>query len=439
MKTLLPIAILSGALVVVVLLFALQEPVEPRPTIVTAPVVRTVRAEPRAVKLTVVAHGTVVPRTESDLVPQVSGEVVWMSPSLVSGGFFEKGEPLVRIDRADYEVELESARAAVARARSQLSRARKERERQQRLADRSAASESKIDDAENSFQVAEATRREAFAHLARTERNLDRTELRAPYAGRVREESLDVGQFVTRGAAVAKLYAVDHAEVRLLVPDRELAFIDLPLRWDRRRTPADPEVLPEAPDPRPEVDNADTGQAPTPKVAPVPPPSGPLVHLRAEFMGQHHEWLGRVVRTEGELDPKSRMVALVARVEDPYGRKLSSSGPPLAVGLFVEAEIEGISLENAVVLSNTALSPEGDFVYVVDGQSRLRTRRVRVVRVESERGVIGAGLAAGERLAICPPRGAVDGLQVQPTPDPEPEQIPAEAAELGSAAPAGLQ
>ncbi len=213
MKTLLPIAISSGALVVVASLIALQEPVEPRPTIVMAPVVRTVRVEPRAVKLTVVAHGTVVPRTESDLVPQVSGEVVWMSPSLVSGGFFEKGEPLVRIDRADYEAELESARAAVARARSQLSRARKERERQQRLADSSAASESNIDDAENSFQVAEATRREAFAHLARTERDLDRTELRAPYAGIVREESLDVGQFVTRGAAVAKLYAVDYAEV----------------------------------------------------------------------------------------------------------------------------------------------------------------------------------------------------------------------------------
>jgi len=438
MKTLLPIAILSGALVVVALLFALQEPVEPRPTIVMVPVVRTVRAEPRAVKLTVVAHGTVVPRTESDLVPQVSGEVVWMSPSLVSGGFFEKGEPLVRIDRADYEAELESARAAVARARSQLSRARKERERQQRLADRSAASESNIDDAENSFQVAEATRREAFAHLGRTERDLDRTELRAPYAGRVREESLDVGQFVTRGAAVAKLYAVDHAEVRLLVPDRELAFIDLPLRWDRRRTSA-PELLPEAPDPRPEVDNADAGQAPAPKVAPVPPGSGPLVHLRAEFMGQHHEWLGRVVRTEGELDPKSRMVVLVARVEDPYGRKLGSSGPPLVVGLFVEAEIEGITLENVVVLPNTALSPEGDSVYVVDGQSRLRTRRVRVVRVESERVVIGDGLAAGERIAISPPRGAVDGMQVQPTPDPEPEQVAVEAAELGSAASAGLR
>ncbi len=252
----------------------------------------------------------------------------------------------------------------------------------------------------------------------------------------MREESLDVGQFVTRGAAVAKLYAVDYAEVRLPVPDRELAFIDLPLRWDRKRTPADPEVLTETPEA--EVDDAHTGQAPTPKVAAVPPPSGPLVHLRAEFMGQYHEWLGRVVRTEGELDPKSRMVALVARVEDPYGRKVGSSGPPLAVGLFVEAEIEGISIERAVVLSNSALSSEGNSVYVVDEQSRLRARRVRVVRVESKRVVIGDGLAAGEQIAVSPPRGAVDGMQVQPIPDPEPKQVAAGADPLGSATPAGL-
>ena len=132
------------------------------------------------------------------------------------------------------------------------------------------------------------------------------------------------------------------------------------------------------------------------------------------------------------------MVALVGRGEDRYGRKAGSSGPPIAVGLFVGAEIEGISIESAVVLSNTALSPEGNSVYVVDEQSRLRARRVHVVRVESERVVIGDGLAAGEQIVVSPPRGAVDGMQVQPIPDPEPKQVAAEADPLGSATPAGL-
>ncbi len=117
------------------------------------------------------------------------------------------------------------------------------------------------------------------------------------------------------------------------------------------------------------------------------------------------------------------MVALVARVEDPYGRKSRASGPPLAVGLFVEAEIEGISVEDAVVLSHTVLTPEGDSVYVVDADSRLRARRVRVVRVGPERVVIGDGLEAGERIVLSPPREAVDGMQVRLTPDREPERV----------------
>ncbi len=128
------------------------------------------------------------------------------------------------------------------------------------------------------------------------------------------------------------------------------------------------------------------------------------------------------------------MIALVARVEDPYGRKRRASGPPLAVGLFVEAEIEGISVEDAVVLPNTALTPEGDSVYVVDADSRLRVRRVRVVRVGRERVVIGGGLEAGERIAVSPPREAVDGMQVQPMPDREPERV----AETGPSPGPGL-
>ena len=123
----------------------------------------------------------------------------------------------------------ESARAVVARAQSEYDRATKELERQKRLADRSVASESRIDDAENADRAAAAALREAEARLERAERDLERTEMRAPYAGRVRAEQVDVGQFVTRGTSIGDLYAVDYAEVRLPMPDRELGFVDLPM------------------------------------------------------------------------------------------------------------------------------------------------------------------------------------------------------------------
>ena len=154
--------------------------------------------------------------------------------------------------------------------------------------------------------------------------------MKAPYTGRIRTKSVDVGQFVSRGAPVARVYAVDYAEVRLPIPDAELAYVDLPLAF--------------------------RGQAGDAK--------GPKVTLRAQFAGREHTWQGRIVRTEAEIDPQSRMVQAVARVADPYGQGGRPGRPPLAVGMFVEAEIEG-RWTSSVVLPRVALRG-GDTVYVID-------------------------------------------------------------------------
>ena len=378
-RALVPLAILATGVALSAAVFITRPRVEPRATAPMAPLVRVTEVEPHELVLRVRGHGTVVPRSESDLVPQVSGEVIWISPALVAGGFFDAGEALLRIDPTDYELALEAARASVARAESELQKSRKELERQQRLAESDAASEARIDEAENAFRGAEAGLREARARRRRAERDLVRTELRTPYAGRVREEKVDVGQFASRGAPLAKLYAVDFAEVRVPVPDRELAYLELPL-GDRAEEDA---------------------QQP-----------GPPVSLRADFAGTQHLWAGHLVRTEGEIDPRSRTVTVVARVEDPYARRGDGTRPPLAVGLFVDVEIEGRRVEDAVVLPRPALR-EGNQVYVIDAEDRLRIRPVEVLRENGDEVVITAGLSAGERVSISPLRGAVEGMAVR--------------------------
>ncbi len=412
-KVRLPLAILGAGVLGVAIMVATRPRVSPRPPEVLAPLVRVIRAEPRVLQLLVHAQGTVVPRTESDLVPQVSGEAVWVSPNLVAGGFFVKGEPLVRIDRGDYETDLESARAVVARTRSELARAKTELDRQQRLVEQSAASQTRIDDAENAHRVAEAALREARARLARAERDLARTELRAPYEGRVRSKHVDVGQFVNRGAPIATLYAVDWAEVRLPLPDRELRYVDLPLGYRSAHSDA--------------AEGGDGSDGSVP---------GPEVHLRAEFAGQMRTWTGHITRTEGEIDPKSRMVNAVARVEDPYGRHAEGDRPPLAVGLFVDAEILGRTVEGVYLLPRAALhggeGGEGDRVYVVDDEGRLRFRAVRVLRTERERVVIEAGLAPGERVTISPLPAAVNGMAVRVAGTSEPAAAGRESALAGT-------
>jgi hypothetical protein len=162
----------------------------------------------------------------------------------------------------------------------------------------------------------------------------------------------------------------------------------------------------------------------------TPEGGGAPVRLHARFAGGEHTWTGRIVRTEGEIDARSRMVHVVARVEDPYGRsRLVSAGdgqtlgdsangerPPLAVGLFVDAEIQGRRLENAVVLPRSALRG-GDRVLVVDAESRVHFRDVVVLRSQREEVVIGGGLAAGEEVVVSPLAAVVEGMAVRVAPD----------------------
>jgi len=382
LKLLLPIAIVITGVLGAVALVVTRPDVETNAPEAMARLVRVVDVTPETVQLRVTTHGAVAPRTESDLVPEVSGPIVWVSPSFTSGGFFEAEDPLVRIDPLDYRVALELARANLARAESELERETKELERQQNLADKQIASPAKLDMAVTAERVARAATRQARANLERAERDLERTEILAPFTGRVRERTADVGEFVNRGAPMARLYATDFAEIRLPISDDELAFLDLPL-WYRD----------------------DAGDA-----------EGAVVELRADFAGAEHTWEGRVVRTEGEIDPKTRMVHVIARVEDPYRR--SGDRPPLAVGLFVEAQILGRETEGVVTVPRAAMRGT-DQLLVADTDDRLRFRHVQVIRARRDEVVIRSGLEPGDRVIVSSVEAAVDGMEVRPvTGDP---------------------
>ena len=376
MKWILPLVVVGVSLLAAGALIATapSPPTAPTPELLTA--VRVVDARPGTVSLRVRSQGTVAPRTESALIPEVSGQVVWISPALVSGGFFEEGEPLLRIARLDYEAGVARAKASLARAQGEFEHAAQNLKRYERLAKRDISSTSQLDDARRSHRVAEAVLEEARVSLAQAERDLSRTEIRAPFDGRVRDERVDLGQFVSRGASIGTIYATDFVEMRLPIPDAELAYLDLPL-----------------------LQGGETG------------PDGPVVRIRARFAGAEHEWRGRVVRTEGEIDAKSRMVHVVARVENPYEAD-EDGRPPLAVGLFVQAEIEGPQVEGVTVVPRVALR-EGDRLMVVDAENRLYLRPVDVLRVDGEEVLIHDRLAPGERVCVTPLQAVVDGMPVR--------------------------
>jgi multidrug efflux pump subunit AcrA (membrane-fusion protein) len=108
----------------------------------------------------------------------------------------------------------------------------------------------------------------------------------------------------------------------------------------------------------------------------------------------------------------SRMVHAVAQVKNPYGRGKDPDRPPLAAGLFVEAEIEGHQVADVVVLPRAALRDDNR-VLVVDSENRLRFRNIDLLRVTREEIVVRDGLGAGERVCLSPLEAVTDGMKVR--------------------------
>ncbi len=368
-KTLLSLAVLTGALLLSTALIALKPEPKPRAVEATLPIVDVVVAQPGPQRMVVRAQGTLAPRDEIELVAEVSGRVVWISPSFDGAGAFAAEEPLVRIARDDYEIAAQRARAAVERAQSQLTLARASRERSEALFAAGAASPAAHDQALGNLEIAEANLRDAEAALEQAELSLARTEVRAPFAGRVRERKVALGQYLAPNTPVARIFGGGDAEVKLSVRAEDAAFVELP---------------------------EDAGSP------------GPRVVLRGDVGGEPRELTARVVSSAGALDPRTRMLTLVARVE----AEAAAESAALAMGAFVEAEIEGREVAQAVKLPRAALVGDGT-VFVVGADDALAVRAVEVLRADEASAWISSGLAAGERVCAHAPTSLGAGARVR--------------------------
>ena len=368
-----PILIVISGLIIGSLILFTGPSLEPRAPPENKPLIRTITAKSESIRLSSTAFGTVSPRSENELIPEVSGSIVFMSPSLVSGGFFKKDDLLFSIEPLDYEVALEQSSAALKSAESELENAQRNHDRQINLAKKQSISESRKEEAINRLRFAESAHREANARVSLAKKNLERTKIRAPYDGRVRNEKIDLGQFVNRGQSIASIYAIDSAEIRLPVHDKELAFLDLSL-FETAKSKDD------------------------------------AVILKATFAGEQHTWSARIARTEGELDSRTRMINVIAEIDSPYSSK--DSRPPLTIGLFVEAEILGRFIKDALVIPQSAIQ-DRNLVYTVNEKNRLEFKKVKILRMINDQAVITDGLKTGDTVCISALRNAEPGMEVR--------------------------
>ena len=329
------------------------------------------------VTISVHAQGEVRPKTEIDLVPQVSGRIVSISESFAEGAEFGPGETLIKIDDTNYKLAVIRAQAQVAEAMVGVQRelANAKIKEEHWLDKRNSGEPTPF--ALNKPQVmqAEAQLLSAEADLKEARLNVARTEINVPFLGRVRERNVGIGQYVTAGTILGRVFSTDIVEIRLPLTDTQLAELNLPMGF-----------------------MADEFNA-------------PVVQFKA-MVGRHeHFWTGHIVRINASVDQQTRMIYAIAEVEDPYGAA-AHDGAPLAVGMFVSAEIEGADSQVAMVLPRLALR-NADKVYVVNDENRLEIRTVTILSTSEDLVMVAKGVEPGEKVVTSTIPAAVDGMEVR--------------------------
>ncbi len=334
------------------------------------PLVEVLEVYPKDYPVKIREFGSVQPVRTGEVVPEVSGRIVYLSPHLVRGGRFHQGEVLVRLDPVDYET-------AVALAKGELYEAQKQ------LAEMESEAESSLKEWREILQnkepppplvarkpqlaAARARVEAARAKLRQAQVDLARTVIRAPFEGIVIEENVELGQFVNPGEVLAKVYKTEAVEVRVPLDLRELKWVYVP-----------------------GFNSSSSSEA--------------EVFLEGQSL-----WKGRVRRAAAQMDEKTRLLPVFIRVEDPFDKL-----PPLLPGFFVQVEIKGKVIPKAYVLPREAVHHHGEGfrVFLVNREARLEIRPIKVIYF-SRTEAVTKDLFPGARVIVSRLAAPVEGMQVR--------------------------
>jgi RND family efflux transporter MFP subunit len=393
-RILLPLIIIIGSIAVTVALVANREQPAQEELTEASILVEVMLPQVSDTYITVSSQGTVEPRTRTNIVSEVSGRVIEVSPAFVAGGFFRSGDILLKLDDQNYRAAVSRDAASVATARSLLEQERGQGDVAQREWDRMSEQQRSQIRARDLYlrkpqlEEAEARLASAESDLEKSRADLAKTSIIAPYDGLVSAKNTDIGQFVSTGSAIAEIFAIDYAEVRLPIPENKIQYLDLPSSIQ-------------------EFSGNDDYYN-----------SGPEVELVSEIGDRIYHWTGHLSRTEGVLDTLTRVLFSVVQVSDPYNLYSMEHDEPLRIGAYVNAEIQGQLLEDVVVLPRYTLQAN-DLVWVADQENRLRARTVEVITSNGDEVYIRGGLVAGDQVVLTrmenPLNSTLVQTQIQPT------------------------
>lgn len=379
-----------GAIAVTAIILLKPRP-EPRPeTQPPRPQVNVTYAQPQTLAINVKTQGTVAPRRQIDLVSQISGPIIQVANNFVNGGFFAANEILIQIDPREYQYALTRAQARIAEAERVLASERgAARQAQREWRELGDADANALFLRKPQIAAAEAAVAAAQAERDQAQLNLERTTVRAPFAGRVQQTHVNFGQHLTPGARIATIFDSAFAEVRLPLTDQQSLLVDLPLGSAN------------------DIEDR------------------PQVSLRGVIAGEAHEWRGEIARTDASLDPQSRMYYAVVEVPEPFNTQRWAA--PLLIGLYVEAHIDGNALDDVIELPKTSIFRR-DKIYTLDTDLRVHLKTVRVLDSNDEVVWVQGDLIEGEAVVINRQGYINPGVLVSIAPETETPPASSDAA-----------
>ena len=377
-QSLFSLAIIAlGIIVLIVLVKMRKAPKQIRPEVVL-PLVKTMKLQSHDVEMIIEGNGTVIAKTQVEIVPQVAGKIISINPDFVSGGFIAAGTQILQIEPKDYELLVQQAQAGVAEAVVKLETEESEgavalKEWKQIHGDTKPTSalvlrKPQIRQAKAKLQSAEAT-------LATAKLSLDRTKISLPVDVVVERETVDLGQFVTVGKTLGSAYGIDAVEIELPLEDRELMWFEVPT-----------------------VGGGDNTDKPL-----------TVAQVKADFAGAIHSWKGYITRTTGQIDVKSRFVSVVVEVPEPF--KNTGNKPALMPGMFVDVSIKGRVLKDAIAIPRMAVHNRNQIWVIND--DRLYIKDIDVVRMDDEFAYVTGSLEDGSVIITSALDVVVDGMSVR--------------------------
>ena len=375
-KKLKPLFILLGAMLLSYILWFLgqvqPDPVEESP----APDVIVEILTPKDFQVKIISSGTTTPLTQTILNAEVGGEVIYRSKKFSEGSSVIEGEILAKIDDTDLQLQYKNALLQLANAEVQyslqLAEAEVAKEAWEKMGD-GIASDLMLKKPQ--LKQAKALLEVAKAQVSSAEKKLNKTEIVAPYAGRIQNVNIDLGTTIIPGQPVGAMYTSSEIEITLAIKDNDLQFLSIPM--DGRK-----------------LDSSEQA----------------LVEIESFYKGKIQSWQGKLERVDGVIDPITRMINLIAVFENDF---IETNQSNLPIGLFVEAKIDGIKLNDVFQIPVTAIS-ENNVVYIVDSNNELELRELSILKKYSDFVIVKEGIRAGERIVTSKLSTASNGIKVNP-------------------------